>query len=284
MVPICDQVMAGLSCFPWNGSNCSVHDMELLLTNSSLTDFHIESTLMKISHHQDLHGVPFSDHHAFLPPFVLESIISAYKSLRTGKAGIKQEQLLEVENRIISGDVESVAGVLHLPNHWTSLVITFKPPPRIFYGDSLGNQMPSDRAPSFKRWVCHMLARSGQQIPESDISIYPLPTGIQIDPISCGLFALNAISHYYLPQEISLLHSGNLSLPHYRLELALELLQEDTVSHFLYRTQMLSLIVHHRLQSMTQVSHLHSSTSPPLSLFNHFQRNSLLLLLLPIRE
>jgi len=93
--------------------------------------------------------------------------------------------------------------------------------------------MPSNRAPSFKRWVCHMLARSGHPTPESDISIYPLPTGMQIDPISCGLFALNAIGHHYLPQHFPLLHSGDHSLPHYRMELALELLQEEAVSHFL---------------------------------------------------
>ena len=110
MVPTCDQVMAGLSCFPWNGSNCTVHDMELLLTDSSLTDFHIENTLTNISHHHDPHGARFCDHHAFLPPFDLKSIILAYKVLRTGKPGTKQKQLLEVENRIISGNVESCRG------------------------------------------------------------------------------------------------------------------------------------------------------------------------------
>ena len=68
--------------------------------------------------------------------------------------------------------------------------------------------MPSNRAPSFKRWVCHMLAQSGHPTPESDISIYPLPTGVQIDPISCGLFALNAIGYHYLPQHF-LLNSGS---------------------------------------------------------------------------
>ena len=49
-------------------------------------------------------------------------------------------------------------------------------------------------------------------MPESDISIYPLPTSTQYNPISCGLFALNAISHYYLPEDFPLLAPGSLPL------------------------------------------------------------------------
>ena len=56
VVEICDSVMAGLPYFPWNGGNCTVHNMNLLLTSSSLSDFHIESTLTKISHLHDHTG------------------------------------------------------------------------------------------------------------------------------------------------------------------------------------------------------------------------------------
>jgi len=75
-----------------------------------------------------------------------------------------------------------------------------------------------------------MLNRSGHGIPESDISIYPLPTTVQQDPISCGIFALNAISHHYLPHNSPLLQPNVISLACYRMELALDLLQEGTVS------------------------------------------------------
>ena len=273
MVDICDRVMVGLSYFPWNGGNCTVRDMNLLLTSSSLTDFHIESTLTKISHLRDHTGAEVCDHHILLSLFDLKSIVAAYKTSRTGLPGTKRAELLEVENKIISGQIESVAGVLFLPKHWTSIVITFKPP-KILYGDSLGNPMPTDRAPSYKRWVSHMLSRAGTPMPGSDISIYPLSTGVQRDGISCGLFALNSISHHYLPQTFSILQHGTLSFALYRMELALELLQEGAVSHILYGTPLFSqLIVYHRLQSMTQVSHLPSSTSPTLYLFNHFQKH-----------
>jgi hypothetical protein len=77
-----------------------------------------------------------------------------------------------------------------------------------------------------------MLRRSGREIPESDISIYPLATSTQQDSNSCGLFALNAIEHNYI-QQSPLLQSDIFSLASYRMEIALQLLQEDAVSVFL---------------------------------------------------
>jgi len=71
-----------------------------------------------------------------------------------------------------------------------------------------------------------MLSWAGTPMPVSDISIYPLATGVQIDSISCGLFALNSTSHHYLPQGFPILQCGPLLLPQYQMELALELLQK----------------------------------------------------------
>ena len=151
MTEICDQVIAGLLCFPWNGANCSVHDMVSLLSDLWLSDFHIDYVLAKISHHYCSHyGVEATNHHVFLPVFNIGSIVSAYRgSVHHGHTADKGKHLLDIENSIILGHINSVAKVLHLHNHWTSLVITFKPP-RILYGDSLGNLMPSDKASSFQ--------------------------------------------------------------------------------------------------------------------------------------
>ena len=155
MVGICEQVMAGLSYFPWNSGNHSVDDMASLLTDSWLSDFHINYCLTKISkHYSDHYGTKISDRHALLP---LNSIPTAYNGTSpSGNTVAKGKQLLEVENKISCGDLDSVGGVLHLPNHWTSLIITFKPP-KIFYGDSLGSPMPTKMAHLFWQWICHML-------------------------------------------------------------------------------------------------------------------------------
>ena len=80
MAEACDQVMAGLSCFPWNGGNCSVHDMELLLTESYLSDFHVDYTLAKIFHyHSNQFGDKGSNYHTFLTRISVELILKGYK-------------------------------------------------------------------------------------------------------------------------------------------------------------------------------------------------------------
>jgi len=235
MVEICDQVMAGLSYFPWNGGNCSVHDMVSLLTDSWLSDFHIDYALTKISHHyHDCHGAEASNSHIFLSVSMLGLIATAYRGgVHHGRAADKTDQLLEVENKIICGHIKSAAGVLHLGNHWTSLVITFKPP-RIFYGDSLANPMPPNKASAFQQWIFHMLSRSQHQVEISDICLFPLATTIQKDPNSCGLFALNAIGHHYLQQDSLLLQPDSLSVVQSRMEIALKLLHDGSVSLFFY--------------------------------------------------
>jgi hypothetical protein len=211
--------------------------MEILLTGASLSDFHIDYMLEKIhDRYHSCYGVEVSNRHTFLTVYDLKSIAEAYEHGVRGVHGTnKRKQLLEIENRITCGDIDGAAGVLHLPNHWVSLVITFRPP-KILYGDSLGRPMPPRKASAFQRWISHILSRSGCEILWSKISIHPLPTTVQQDQISCGLFALNAVSHHYLQQDSPLLESDNLSLAHCRMEIALEILHEGGVSLFLYRT------------------------------------------------
>src|SRR5580704_9752920 len=103
MNEICDQVMAGLACFPWNGGNCTVHDMVTILSNSWLSDFHIDHTLTKLAgHYHGCFGAEASGHHLFLPVMDLNSIVKAYKNKQGGgSASVKRRQLLEVENSIV---------------------------------------------------------------------------------------------------------------------------------------------------------------------------------------
>ena len=227
----CEQIMAGLSHFSWNGGKCNVHDMVSILSNSWLSDVHIDHALKKISgcykHH---YGDEVSKSYVFISVMDLTSISNAYMSGKpSGDTSMKINALREIENKIIKGNVHSIAGVLHLPGHWTSLIIEFGSP-RIIFGDSLGNKMPPPQARSFKQWISHMLHRSERNILTSDIPILPLETSIQRDSNSCGLFAVNAIGHHYLPWDFPLLGSDILSLVQYRMEIALELLEADDVS------------------------------------------------------
>ena len=125
--------------------------MTSLLTDSYFSDFHIDYTLKKtFYHHHNHYGDEISNHHTFLTVSDLNSIVTAYAvNIPNARATYKCQQLLDIENKIISGHIDSVAGVLHLTNHWTSLIVIFKPP-KILYGDSLGNKMPPKKASAFQ--------------------------------------------------------------------------------------------------------------------------------------
>ena len=99
MTEICDQVMAGLSCFLWNGANCSVHDMASLLSDSWLSDFHIDYFLKKISHHYcSAYGAEAFNPLVLLPISNIGSIVLAYKgSVHYVSAAEKSKNLLEVK-------------------------------------------------------------------------------------------------------------------------------------------------------------------------------------------
>lgn len=75
-----------------------------------------------------------------------------------------------------------------------------------------------------------MLRRSKKEFPISDIPVFQLETGIQNDSDSCGLFALNAIDHFF--NNSPLLQPDNLLLAQYRMRIALGILQLNAVSIF----------------------------------------------------
>jgi len=112
-----------------------------------------------------------------------------------------------------------------------------------------------------------MLSQSGHGIQEPNISIYSLEIAVQKDPFSCGLFALNAISHHYLQQNSPLLQSDPLSLAHYQMEIALEFLKEGAVSSFLYRDASHQIMANNEQQTAendTNLLFILSNISPPV--------------------
>jgi hypothetical protein len=117
--------MAGLSCFPWNGGNCTVHDIVSLLTGAWLSDWHMDYVLSKISKfHHDYYGTESSNHHIFLPVIDVDSILKAYKgSIHSGNMNEKREQFLEAENKIIEGLIDILCHPIRLPHSKNGYVI-----------------------------------------------------------------------------------------------------------------------------------------------------------------
>ena len=62
---------------------------------------------------------------------------------------------MEVENRIILGEVDTLGGVLYLPLHWVSVVVNFQQQ-QILYGNSLKQEIPSQEHDALEHWIKHL--------------------------------------------------------------------------------------------------------------------------------
>ena len=232
--PYCQDILLALSFFPWSGNNASVKDITSLLSEcgpkSYLSDLHIDHMIEQTSaSHGELCGPEISGRHVITSLHILGAITEFYGSRsapsKTGNA--LWNQLMEIENSIIRGNIDSIGGVYYRPLHWVSVVFNIQKW-CIHYGDSLGQPLQEPECSAFTKWIKHLKYRSDQSPHNGPVPVHSLPTGHQNDSTSCGLFALNAIDHYYLGSP--LLPSDRMSLVLRWMEITLNYLHAKTVS------------------------------------------------------
>ena len=198
----CQDLLLGLSSFSWSHWAAYSHDITSLLANSStksfLNSFHIDHMVGQTRDQYKGQNKPdIANHHVFATVDELSAIIQFYGAVHMKREGYLWDNLMVVENKIITGEVDSFGGIIHLPMHWASVVIDFQRL-NILYGDSFGQQMPQREHLACERWIKHLINRSDRFSADSKITHELLPTGHQMDSNSCGLFALNSIAHHYL--------------------------------------------------------------------------------------
>jgi hypothetical protein len=229
---ICQSLLLGLSSFSWSHHAAYTRDITPLLSNSGmesfLNSFQIDHMVGRVgTEYEAQHGVDQAKHHIFATVDNFDAIESFYGVVHKKKDGYLWNALMEIENKIVTGEVNSFGGVMHLPLHWVSVVIDFQQL-KIHYGDSFGDPMPKRKYKAFERWINHLVTRSSQL--SGNITLGPLETGQQMDYISCGLFALNSIAHHYL--NTPLLLSDKILLVGRRMEIALDIISTMTVCIF----------------------------------------------------
>ena len=203
---LCGLILLGLSSVSWSRVGGYTCDITPLFADSSresyLTSFHIDHVISQTkAHYENNLGPHVTNPHIFATVDYFDAITQFYSTVHVGKQGYLWDKLMAAENSIIKGEIHTLGGVIHLPEHWVSVVVDFQQQ-HILYGDSLGHNIPRREHCALEYWMKHLVDRSSKLPASNNITIHQLPIGYQEDTSSCGLFALNVVTHYYLKNSL----------------------------------------------------------------------------------
>ena len=116
--------------------------------------------------------------------------------LKTGEVTVVG---MAIAVRYTGSETQLPSGKDIISNHWCSFIIDTNGR-TIHYGDSLGAAPPSELLDVLNWWL-------GLLFP-MPFSLLDLPITRQTDSFSCAVFAVNALSHYFIPSISPLLPNG----------------------------------------------------------------------------
>lgn len=158
---LCYQLLLGLSSLSWSQGAAYTCDITPLLSDSPvesyLSSFHIDHVITQARAQYEKDHT--TNHHIFTTVDNFNGMIHFYSNIHAKKEGYLWDALKVIENRIILGEIDSLGGVMHLPLHWVSVVINFQQQ-QIFYGDSLGQKIPSREHCALEHWIRHLVGQS----------------------------------------------------------------------------------------------------------------------------
>ena len=143
---LCSLVLLGLSSVSWSqvgGYTCNITPLFVDSSRESyLTSFHINHIISQTKAElEKTLGPHMTNCHIFATVDHFEAITHFYGNVHVGKQGHLWDRLMVAENSTIKGEVDTLGGVMHLPEHWVSVVVDFQQQ-QILYGDSLGQKIP----------------------------------------------------------------------------------------------------------------------------------------------
>jgi len=202
------RVRSLLRVIPWTGTTFAFSDWEpttyfaTYLSSNWLSSTHIHQQL-ELLERQLAHQHP-SQPIDILSTRSLEKLISTHRLHRnkycstfssTKHLWAMGEQLANRTSQALK-----VAGIVNLKgSHWVAIAIDVQSS-TILYGDSLGWDVDEAVIRALDWWV--------ERHTQTSFQCASLPIGCQTDTTSCGLFAVNAVHHFFLPDHPLLLQSG----------------------------------------------------------------------------
>ncbi|KZT31349.1 hypothetical protein SISSUDRAFT_1067832 [Sistotremastrum suecicum HHB10207 ss-3] len=133
----------------------------------------------------------------------LDSLMAAFKRPEQYSSERKFASLRAVGEDVQLEDITKIGGIMHVNgNHYTAYVLDTKHH-TLMYGDSGGDSIPEAEKNALKWWFELHTGASER------LKLVPLEIGSQDDATSCGIVALNALLHYFLPSQFPLFESSS---------------------------------------------------------------------------
>ncbi|KAH7903291.1 hypothetical protein BJ138DRAFT_977415, partial [Hygrophoropsis aurantiaca] len=196
---LCDSVARHMSSIPWAGEIHGFSQFEPILTLATylssdwLSDAHIDQQLDLLRH--DLSRQMEITGCEVVRTSFFRKLLSVFlkRSERDTYSGGNQScrQLWSVGEELSSGNCSRICGVVNInDSHWIALAIDFVGS-TVYQGDSMGNIPYPELGAAVDWWIFMHAKRAFQHM--------KLAISRQQDMVSCGVFALNAVAHYVLP-------------------------------------------------------------------------------------
>ncbi|KAI0683213.1 hypothetical protein BC835DRAFT_1423523 [Cytidiella melzeri] len=162
--------------------------MPAYLSDALLTGSHIDQLLARLR--QQLENIPefgWAVSHSLVGPDFFLSIIAASNNTAENVELLQKYKAIRLlKFDLVSGHCTSVGGTAYLG-----------------YGDSMGGQMPKDLRRAMLWWIARLIDKGldrGQNVPiDQWIRLLPIALQPTYDGHSCGMLAVNALAHHYIP-------------------------------------------------------------------------------------
>jgi len=172
-----------------------IHDLANFASREWLSDTNLNMMLDII----DGAGKDAVSNHVFQQTYFVAVLLIAYQERAKGTYLSSRETqcLRTAADGLFQGCYETLGFPCNINgNHWTALVVSATDH-KVRYRDSLGAAVPDSLKDAVNWWLSHHT--------HTPLDWDTLDITSQEDPYSCGLFAINALSHYILPSKFPLL-------------------------------------------------------------------------------
>ncbi|KAI0691391.1 hypothetical protein BC835DRAFT_1417150 [Cytidiella melzeri] len=179
--------------------------MHAYLSNSRLGGSHIDQLLARLR--TQLDSVPergwFTPHSIVGPDFLATVVTASNDSLDNVQNLSKYRAFHSLEFDLVNGHCETLGGIAYINNNHYTFIVICPSDTYVGYGDSMHADMPKDLRRAVLWWITRLIDQGLQcnkNVPVDQwLRRLPITSQAPYNSFSCGMLAVNALTHHYIP-------------------------------------------------------------------------------------